>query len=85
MPFPEHMCYALAQYDYDSSDPDMLSFSAGQVLNIVGMDPSGWWEAFSMDTGRGGWVSSNFMYELRPDEAELFLQGQYSSLVLNRA
>eukprot|EP00276_Gloeochaete_wittrockiana_P019583 CAMPEP_0184358960 /NCGR_PEP_ID=MMETSP1089-20130417/117598_1 /TAXON_ID=38269 ORGANISM="Gloeochaete wittrockiana, Strain SAG46.84" /NCGR_SAMPLE_ID=MMETSP1089 /ASSEMBLY_ACC=CAM_ASM_000445 /LENGTH=457 /DNA_ID=CAMNT_0026697547 /DNA_START=16 /DNA_END=1389 /DNA_ORIENTATION=- len=30
-------------YDYQSSDPNELSFSKGDIITIIQKDPSGWW------------------------------------------
>jgi len=31
-------------YNYTTSDPQELSFNAGDVINILQKDPSGWWQ-----------------------------------------
>jgi hypothetical protein len=31
-------------YDYQASDPNELSFKAGEIITVLQKDPSGWWQ-----------------------------------------
>lgn len=52
-----------AQYDYDPPPSDSgtrkLAFKAGDVLNIIQQDKSGWWLAEFK--GQRGWVPSSYL------------------------
>ena len=49
---------ARALYDYDTTAPDELSFSAGTVINVLKQDPSGWWEGEI--NGKTGWIPATY-------------------------
>lgn len=38
------MCRVRALYDYQASEPTELSFNAGDIINVLQKDPSGWWQ-----------------------------------------
>lgn len=55
----EPMFYARALYDNEPEDETELGFAVGDVLEILGQDDSGWWEARL--NGRIGSVPANYL------------------------
>jgi hypothetical protein len=52
----------VAKYDYRDDDVHVLSFRGGDLLYVIGMDGN-WWFARSKDTGREGYIPSNYVAE----------------------
>ena len=50
-----------AMYDYQSRTDDDLSFEKSDLLCILSADDKDWWLARSKDTGREGYVPSNYV------------------------
>lgn len=61
------ICFALCLYEYNSTDPDHLSFRENEVLEIVKQEDSGWWAAFR--NNRIGWVPSTFLQPITDNNA----------------
>lgn len=59
----------LCLHDFESNDPDHLSFNKNEILDVVKQEATGWWAALKPSGGRVGWIPSAFVAEL--DGAEL--------------
>lgn len=57
---PTYPIYA-AKYDYVSSTDSDLSFKASEQLCIIYADDNDWWFARSLQTGKEGFVPSNYV------------------------
>ncbi|KAG8691484.1 hypothetical protein FRC11_002957 [Ceratobasidium sp. 423] len=57
-----------AAYDYHSTDDSSLSFSRGDVVEVLGTLPSGWWDG--LIGNERGWFPSNFVVTISDAEAE---------------
>ncbi|CAE6530608.1 unnamed protein product [Rhizoctonia solani] len=57
-----------AAYDYQSTDDSLLSFSRGDIIEVLGMLPSGWWDG--LIGNERGWLPSNFVVTISDAEAE---------------
>ncbi|KAF7365437.1 hypothetical protein MVEN_00416700 [Mycena venus] len=51
--------FCRALYDYDPRDSSGLSFRQNDMIEILGKDPSGWWDGLLGN--RRGWVPSNYV------------------------
>lgn len=51
--------YATAAYPYEARGPGELSFNAGDSIEILARDDSGWWTG--RFNGQEGLVPSNYM------------------------
>ena len=60
----------VGKYDYDSRTDDDLSFRKGDLLYIISTDEGDWWFARSKDTGREGYIPSNYVAEWKSLDAE---------------
>ena len=49
----------IGTYDFETTEPDQVSFKRGTILPIVLKEPSGWWAA--LVDGRYGWVPAAFL------------------------
>ncbi|KAL4067305.1 SH3 domain-containing protein [Scleroderma yunnanense] len=58
------ICQVLCIFDFESSDPDQLSFNKDEVLTVVKQEESGWWAAMRSDGDRIGWIPSSFVEPL---------------------
>lgn len=72
--------YCKAIHDYGSIIPDGLSFKAGDVIQILRRDPTGWWDAYFGETR--GWIPSNYVVELSHEaaSAELALESPQTAI-----
>ncbi|ORY35356.1 hypothetical protein BCR39DRAFT_3332 [Naematelia encephala] len=68
--------FVRARFDFTATDPSALSFSAGDIIEVITMLDSGWWDGVLH--GTRGWFPSNFVEEITEedmlrmmDEAEL--------------
>jgi len=52
---------AKALYEYGAQTQDELSFSEGDVIEIIRKDPGGWWEGEM--NGKRGWIPANYVEE----------------------
>ncbi|CAE6501866.1 unnamed protein product [Rhizoctonia solani] len=63
-----------AAYDYHSTDDSSLSFSRGDIVEVLGTLPSGWWDG--LIGNERGWFPSNFVVTISDAEAEAELAGR---------
>ena len=65
--------FVRARFDFSASDPSALSFKQGDMIEVIAMLESGWWDGV-LDQRRG-WFPSNFVEEVDDDTlAQLMLQ-----------
>ena len=60
----------IALFDYDQRTSEDLSFKKGERLEILNDQDGDWWQARSVDTGREGYIPSNYVAEFRSIQAE---------------
>lgn len=60
----------LCLHDFDSNDPDQLSFRKNEILQIVKVEDSGWWAAVRLNGTQVGWIPSAFVADLDSDEQD---------------
>ncbi|KAL0573470.1 cell division cycle-related protein [Marasmius crinis-equi] len=72
---PPLFCRAL--YDYVAQDPSALTFRAGEVIEILSQQPSGWWDGLLGD--ERGWFPSNYVLIISEEEAEMHMSGGEST------
>jgi son of sevenless-like protein len=60
----------LCLHDFDSNDPDHLSFHKNEILHIVKQEETGWWAAVRENGTQVGWIPSAFVAELEGVELE---------------
>lgn len=58
------ICHVVCKYDFESPDPDQLSFSKDEVLAVIKQEDSGWWAAMRPEGDRIGWIPSSFVEPL---------------------
>ncbi|KAG9313963.1 ras guanine nucleotide exchange factor domain-containing protein [Chiua virens] len=56
--------HVLCMHDFESPDPDHLSFLKDEVLTIVKQEHSGWWAAMRSERDKVGWIPSSFVQPL---------------------
>ena len=66
---PNYPVY-VGKYDYDSRTDDDLSFKKGDLMYIISTDEGDWWFARSKDTGKEGYIPSNYVAEWKSLDAE---------------
>ena len=66
---PSYPVY-VGKYDYDSRTDDDLSFKKGDLMYIISTDEGDWWFARSKDTGKEGYIPSNYVAEWKSLDAE---------------
>ena len=69
VPDPNYPVY-VGKYDYDSRTDDDLSFKKGELLYIISTDEGDWWFARCKDTGKEGYIPSNYVAEWKRLDAE---------------
>ena len=52
----------VGKFDYDSRTDDDLGFKKGDLMYIISTEGD-WWFAQSLDTGKKGYVPSNYVAE----------------------
>ena len=57
-------------YDCDSEDYDELTFKKGDQMCIISTDEGDWWWARLKDSGREGYIPSNYVAEINSLDAE---------------
>ncbi|CUA71199.1 hypothetical protein RSOLAG22IIIB_04503 [Rhizoctonia solani] len=67
-----------AAYDYHSTDDSSLSFSRGDIVEVLGTLPSGWWDG--LIGNERGWFPSNFVVTISDAEAEAELIARGSAI-----
>ncbi len=60
----------VGKYDYESRTDDDLSFKKGDLMYIISTDEGDWWFAQSKDTGKEGYIPSNYVAEWKSLDAE---------------
>lgn len=60
----------VGKYDYDSRTDDDLSFKKGNLMHIISTDEGDWWFARSKETGKEGYIPSNYVAEWKSLDAE---------------
>lgn len=69
LPIPKTQ-FAISLFDFQDPDPAVLSFDRGDVVEVMSMDPSGWWDCIVGTKWNGcglggevrrGWVPSNYL------------------------
>ena len=60
----------IALFDYDMRTSEDLSFRKGERLEILNNQDGDWWQARSLDTGREGFIPSNYVAENKTIQAE---------------
>lgn len=68
-PTPKYPIY-VGKYDYDSRTDDDLSFKKGDRMYIISTDEGDWWFARAKDSGREGYIPSNYVAEYKSLDAE---------------
>lgn len=63
---PVIFCRAL--YDYKAEDLSSLSFSRGNVIEVLTQLETGWWDGLL--NGQRGWFPSNYVVPISAEEAE---------------
>ncbi|CAE7227536.1 unnamed protein product [Rhizoctonia solani] len=72
-----------AVYDYHSTDDSSLSFSRGDVVEVLGTLPSGWWDG--LIGNERGWFPSNFVVTISESEAQAELIARGGAIDLDPA
>ena len=70
VPPPSQHPIFVGKYDYDSRTDDDLSFKKGDLMYIISTDEGDWWFARSKDSGREGYIPSNYVAEYKSLDAE---------------
>ncbi|XP_016352446.1 proto-oncogene tyrosine-protein kinase Yrk-like isoform X3 [Sinocyclocheilus anshuiensis] len=66
----------IALYDYDARTEDDLSFQKGEKFHIINNTEGDWWEARSLDTGKSGYIPSNYVAPVDSIQAEEWYFGK---------
>ncbi|GAB1520785.1 cell division cycle-related protein [Rhizoctonia solani] len=72
-----------AVYDYQSTDDSSLSFSRGDIVEVLGTLPSGWWDG--LIGNERGWFPSNFVVTIPDSEAEAELAARGGAIDVDPA
>ncbi|EMD42325.1 hypothetical protein CERSUDRAFT_90941 [Gelatoporia subvermispora B] len=67
--------YVICLFDFETEDPDQLSFKKSEILEIVKRESSGWWAAVSRDN-RVGWVPSTYLEPISDVLADKLREGK---------
>ena len=62
------MC--VGRYDFNGSEDEDLSFKKGDLMYIINMDEGSWWLACSKESGKEGYIPSNYVAEWKSLDAE---------------
>ena len=65
-PHPPPRMFVRARFDFAATDPSALSFSAGDLIEVMTRLESGWWDGMLGSTR--GWFPSNFVEQVDPAE-----------------
>ncbi|XP_062265663.1 tyrosine-protein kinase Fgr isoform X3 [Platichthys flesus] len=66
----------IALYDYDARTEDDLTFQKGEKFQIINNTEGDWWEARSLDTGKTGYIPSNYVAPVDSIQAEEWYFGK---------
>ncbi|KAG1771268.1 hypothetical protein EDD22DRAFT_1030124 [Suillus occidentalis] len=64
------ICNVICLFDFESDDPDHLSFTRNEILTVVKMEESGWWAAMRPEGDRLGWIPGSFVERLTEPDVE---------------
>lgn len=78
----DSLCQVLCMFDFESSDPDQLSFNKDEILTVIKQEESGWWAAMRPSGDRIGWIPSSFVEPL-PELDEALEYKQNISWILD--
>ena len=67
----QHLPKYVGKFDYNSRTDDDLGFRKGDLMYIISTDDDDWWWARSEETGKEGYIPSNYVAEKGSLEAEL--------------
>lgn len=60
--------FVQALYDFTDPAPTTLDFKAGDIIEIIAKQPSGWWDGMIYGTPNGawlrGWFPSNYVGQI---------------------
>lgn len=62
--------FFVALYDYEARTSDDLSFKKGDRFQIINNTEGDWWEARSINTGKKGYIPSNYVAPADSIQAE---------------
>ncbi|KAE8279773.1 Tyrosine-protein kinase yes [Larimichthys crocea] len=68
--------FFVALYDYEARTSDDLSFKKGDRFQIINNTEGDWWEARSINTGRKGYIPSNYVAPADSIQAEEWYFGK---------
>ncbi|KAG5841582.1 hypothetical protein ANANG_G00168150 [Anguilla anguilla] len=66
----------VALYDYEARTFDDLSFKKGDLFQIINNTEGDWWQARSMDTGKTGYIPSNYVADADSIQSEDWFFGK---------
>ncbi|KAF5908641.1 proto-oncogene tyrosine-protein kinase Yrk-like isoform X1 [Clarias magur] len=66
----------ISLYDYEARTEDDLSFQKGEKFHIINNTEGDWWEARSLDTGKSGYIPSNYVAPVDSIQAEEWYFGK---------
>lgn len=69
-PSPPRGPVFVALFDYTQRTSEDLSFRKGERLEILNDQDGDWWQARSLDSGREGYIPSNYVAEHKTIQAE---------------
>lgn len=78
----DSLCQVLCMFDFESSDPDQLSFNKDEILTVIKQEESGWWAAMRPSGDCIGWIPSSFVEPL-PELDEALEYKQNISWILD--
>uniref|UniRef100_A0A3B3SGG0 SH3 domain-containing protein n=1 Tax=Paramormyrops kingsleyae TaxID=1676925 RepID=A0A3B3SGG0_9TELE len=62
--------FFVALYDYEARTSDDLSFKKGDRFQVINNTEGDWWEARSINTGKKGYIPSNYVAPADSIQAE---------------
>ena len=60
----------VGKYDYDSRTDDDISFKKGDQMYIISIEEGDWWFARLKNSGREGYIPSNYVTEYKGLDAQ---------------
>uniref|UniRef100_A0A8C7GU42 Tyrosine-protein kinase n=1 Tax=Oncorhynchus kisutch TaxID=8019 RepID=A0A8C7GU42_ONCKI len=74
--FPGGVTFFVALYDYEARTSDDLTFKKGDRFQIINNTEGDWWEARSINTGKKGYIPSNYVAPADSIQAEEWYFGK---------
>lgn len=62
--------FVQALYDYSGADTSSLSFSQGDIIEVLSTLPSGWWDGIICETKTRGWFPSNYVQIVENEDVD---------------